>query len=235
MNTIAPQNKQQYYSRKLNDNNIEKIQEVMELLKPGDIIVAEPAHYSKFRLKDWVARGSRVIQNTRWGHTGLYDGNGIVLEARVDVLIGPGKLFDGMTCRSMDKYIIEQNFLIARPIACEQAKYDAIEKMREFLGKGYIKYDKFRFFVGGLDLMGIKFMGKRDFEESHRAICSEVIAKAYVDSVDFVKGRHYSQILPTHILYSNMVEHIAVVERNKFGEIRIRKLYNNYSSSREII
>jgi hypothetical protein len=187
----------------------------------GDIIVTEPAHYSKFSLKDWIARGSRAVQNTRWGHTGMYDGDGMILEARVDVLIGHGKKYDGITSKRLDECILEQNFLIVRPKVPEIVRYCAVDSMRTLLEKKYIKYDKLRFIASGLDLMGIKSMKARDFEECCRVICSEAIAGAYSEWLDFIDGRHYSQILPTHILNSDNVEHIAIVDRDTDGNIRI--------------
>jgi hypothetical protein len=42
------------------------LHQLKAIMMAGDIIVTEPAHYSKFRLKDWIARGSRVLQNSRW-------------------------------------------------------------------------------------------------------------------------------------------------------------------------
>jgi hypothetical protein len=204
--------------------NEEVIKQVRSILKAGDIIIAEPAHYSNLSLKDWVARGSRKVQNTRCGHTGLYDGCDTILEARVDSLIGPGKKFDGMTSRNLGEYINEQNFLIARPLTTDEAKSCAVVRMRELLKNGYLKYDKIRFIEGGLDLMGIKLMRARDCEERSKIICSEAVAKAYSGLLSFAGERHYSQVLPTHILNSKMVIHVAVVERDRSGNIVIRMI-----------
>jgi hypothetical protein len=200
------------------------IKKVKSVLETGDIIIAEPDHYSNFRLKDWVARGSRVVQNTRWGHTGLYDGCDNILEARVDVLFGRGKKYDGLTTRSLGEYIKEQNFLVARPLVDMEIKKYAVEKMKELLDKRYIKYDKMRFIEGGLDLMGLRSMKARDCEEESRIICSEAVAKAYFEWLRFANGRHYSQILPTHILNSSMVKHICIVDRDETGRIVIRRI-----------
>jgi hypothetical protein len=154
----------------------------------------------------------------------MYDGDGTILEARVDVLIGHGKKYDGITSKSLDEYILEQNFLIVRPKVPEIVRYCAVDRMRTLLHKKYIKYDKLRFIASGLDLMGIRSMRARDFEESCRVICSEAVARAYSGWLDFVDGRHYSQVLPIHILNSANVEHIAIVDRDAYGNIRVSTL-----------
>jgi hypothetical protein len=220
--SLAKQDQISERNNSLTYNSI--LNELKSFMKAGDIIIAEPARYSNLRLKDWVARGSRVVQNTRWGHTGLYDGNDLILEARVDVLFGKGKKFDGMTCRTLKEYIAEQNFLIVRPIADDKVKHLAVERMKALLNNDHLKYDKFRFIEGGLDIMGIRHMKARNCEEQSRIICSEAIAFAYQGWIDFINGRHCSQILPTHILYSKKVKHIAIVDRDKSGNAILKRL-----------
>lgn len=208
----------------LDDVELNTIIQIKNILKAGDILITEPARFSKLRIKDWVAKGSRVVQNTRWGHTALYDGQGNLFEARVDVLIGQGKQYDGIIARDLTEIIIDQNFLIVRPLVEEEIKINAIKKMKELLNKKHIKYDKLRFVQGGLDVLGIRRLSVRNFEERRKIICSEAVAKAYWDWLRFVEDRHYSQILPIHIVNSNKVQHIAIVDRNDEGKVDINLL-----------
>jgi hypothetical protein len=207
-----------------NDVELRTIIQIKDILKAGDILITEPAHYSKLKVKDWVAKGARVVQNTRWGHTALYDGQGSLFEARVDVLIGQGKEYDGIIARDLTEIIIEQNFLIVRPLVEEQIKINAIKRMKELLNKKHIKYDKLRFVQGGLDVLGIRKLRARNFEERRRIICSEAVAKAYWEWLRFADDRHYSQILPVHIINSNKVQHIAIVDRNTEGKVDVSLL-----------
>lgn len=195
--------------------------EIKGILKTGDILIAEPAHYSNIKITHWLAKCSRFLQHTRWGHTGIYDGHGKVLEARVDVLIGRGKEYDGVISRSLENFIKEQNFIIVRPIVGDEGKLQAVERMYKMLKMDYLRYDKFRFIQGGLDILGVRAMKARNIEESGRLICSEAIARAYDGWVKFVDGRHYSQILPVHILNSNRVHPIAVMDRDGAGKLQL--------------
>jgi hypothetical protein len=207
------------------DIELKTIIKIKSILKAGDIIITEPAHFSRRKVIDWVAKGSRVVQNTRWGHTALYDGKGNLFEARVDVLIGQCKQYDGIVSRDLGDIIIDQNFLIVRPIVEEQVKINAINRMNELLDKKHIRYDKFRFVQGGLDILGIRKLRVRNFEEGRRIICSEAVAKAYWDWLKFVDDRHYSQILPIHIINSSKVQHIAIVDRNTKGKVNVSMVY----------
>ncbi len=209
------------------EDNIElkTLTKIKSILKAGDIIITEPAHFSRLRFVDWIAKGSRVVQNTRWGHTALYDGQGKLFEARVDVLIGQGKQYDGIISRDLGEVLVDQNFLIVRPLVQEQVKINAINRMKELSDKKHIRYDKLRFVQGGLDILGIRKLKVRNFEEVRRIICSEAVAKAYWDWLKFVEDRHYSQILPIHIINSDKVQHVAIVDRNNEGQVDVNMLY----------
>lgn len=202
-------------------NDINSINnKLINILELGDILVAEPATYSKLKITDWVARFSRFIQNTRWGHTCLYDGEGNIIEAKVDVIFGSGKEFDGVSIRTLKSFIEDQNFLVLRPSIDKGLKKEAVERMKKFVDKDYIKYDKLRFIQGGFDILGIRQMKKRDYEIKNRIICSEVIAIAYDNNIDFYNGRHYSQILPAHIARSKNLKKILLVDRIKVNGVK---------------
>lgn len=207
------------------------VEKIKGILKAGDILITEPSCYSKLNITDWIAKVSRFVQHTRWGHTSLYDGNDSIIEAKVDVLIGKGKKFDGVITRLLSDYIKEQNFIIVRPIVRDETRYMAVGKMKELMNMDNLRYDKFRFLEGGLDLLGIRTMKSRDSEESGRIICSEAIAKAYWGRLKFVDARHYSQILPTHILNSSRVSHIAVVDRDSLGKLRLSMYDSTFNES----
>lgn len=178
---------------------MERVRKIQGRLKPGDIINTSPrrpaTHMRAFKAI------SRRVQNTDFGHSAMYVGDGYVVDARNrTVLRRP--LSDLLRCNAA---------VVTRPRVDASERQAAANWASKQVGN-----DAYKIALPGLISRGLKptvMSGKHEGERQKkitRALCSSLIANAYA-KVPFNEKRRIADTRPVDILHSDKVKVVGKV------------------------
>lgn len=187
------------------------LHEVKDKLKPGDILVTRPiGSGSRGKLESLLNRAFVVAQKSEFTHTGLYAGNGQVVDAGLwpdhpsrknlpGFLGTPNRL--GVAKVPLKEYVERYAFKVLRPEVAPEERKKAADFAEKQVGK---KFNLLRMVRAGLPASAAE--RARRLQEDY--FCSELVANAY-HKVPFSKERGLGNIRPIDILKSDKVKVVA--------------------------
>ena len=181
----------------------ETVEEAKKVLKKGDIIVTQPMHPEDMPLLHKVLRTGLVhYQGTPWTHSGLYDGEGGVIESGGKAAFKEHKT-NGVAKIPLKKFMEYYQVRVLRPKATKKDKEDAVAYAKSRIGAS--------FNLSGMLSNALPTSsrenprGKRLRQDVMDLHCSQLVANAY-PNLPFARSKHLHHVKPVDIQKSPLTK-----------------------------
>lgn len=194
--------------------NFDDIDELKKKLRVGDILYTKPRSMEGESLSSRIFyKAESIYQGSKYTHTGLYVGNGQVVDAGIWGKGLPGsKKGDDTRVHlvDLDTFKDRYNFKVLRVDATAKERHDATRWAKKQIGKD--------FNTGGVVKMVINpLKGKapkiKDRTDNESFFCSELVANAYAPHTALAVKKKLKHTLPGDIFRSTNTKTIAKFEK----------------------
>ena len=168
---------------------------IMAKMQPGDIVNTDPRLREGFGGRVYKPL-SEFVQGTGYGHSAIYEGRGMVIEARSGFGVQRRRLADMAQCNK---------FVVIRPRASREQRQRALAYVRKQIGR---PFSDPRLTVSGAKPTFLSDRHQRQRQALTSVFCSNLIANAY-DQVPFNPERTIDDTRPVDILKSKLVKRIG--------------------------
>ncbi len=180
---------------------IKDLEEMKKTLKPGDILVTHPRmeHLRKEGWRHMLLQTALVaFQGTPWTHTGLYVGDGKVVDP------AEWKNQAAVHLVNLEDFSKKNHIRVLRVDATSKERTNAVEWAKQQVGKDFDKKHLIRM---AFPVSKSKDTRMRE-EQLKSMICSQMISNAY-HGQNFGRGRRISDVRPVDILRSPLTRTVA--------------------------
>lgn len=164
-------------------------------LKPGDILLTRAVHPTM------MSRIVSAVQHSEFGHSSIYAGNGKVIDTRTDKGV-----FETTLPEVYKKWGGGREIRAYRPKIDAEARHEAIEKAKDFIGTPYDMKGALRLLLPAGANKGL------DDAKKKAVICSQVVIHAY-PHLNFAASKNRDHVLPADIANSPLTKRVAELKQ----------------------